>query len=61
MQALRFHRALGLVCWGFVTSHMLTWWCKWGAQGVLWHNIFATGTPDLLIISIGKKSGEVRI
>ena len=52
-RGLRYHRALGAACWLFVTAHAACWWIKWKAAGILWPNVVATGTPDLLYISMG--------
>ena len=49
-RALSFHRLNGLLFWGAVTAHGATWMAKWSAQGLLAHNLAATGSPRQLCL-----------
>eukprot|EP00049_Salpingoeca_infusionum_P012255 m.221916 g.221916 ORF g.221916 m.221916 type:complete len:800 (-) comp15134_c0_seq9:3616-6015(-) len=39
-RAIKYHRALGVLTWVLVTSHMLLWWIKWGMDKTLKNNMF---------------------
>ena len=58
-RAVRYHRMLGVACWAFVTLHMAVWHVKWAAAGMLWPNLIATGTPHLVVISVGASNGAL--
>lgn len=42
-RGIKYHRAAGVLGWAVVGAHMLTWWIKWGMQGLLPDNIITVG------------------
>ncbi|EDQ89066.1 uncharacterized protein MONBRDRAFT_37160 [Monosiga brevicollis MX1] len=40
VRAIKYHRALGVIVWTLVTSHMILWMIKWLRDSTLLHNIF---------------------
>ena len=50
-RTIKYHRILGYITFLLMTSHAMTWWCKWLREGNLGHNIVEYNS---LLISVDR-------